>query len=207
MSPRILLALLGAATLAPLAGAGAQTPRQAPSLRPGDAVRITVWRDSELSGEFTVSTDSTLMHPVYRTLRIGGVPLRELDGRFRTFLQRYQTEPQFVAQPLLRITIGGEVLRPALYYLAPDVTVTQAVAIAGGATPRGRSDRVRLLSDGRIQHIRIDGTDPTASLPVRSGDQLVIERSGNVFRDVIAPLIGVAGSIASIIVLTRYHHF
>ena len=204
MSPRILLAFLGAVTLVPLTGAGAQTPRQATTLRPGDAVRITVWRDSGLSGEFPINTDGTVMHPVYRTLRIGGVPLPELDTRFRTFLQRYQTEPQFVAQPLLRVTIGGDVQRPALYFLAPDVTITQAVAIAGGATQRGRSDRVRLLSDGRLQYVRIDGNDPMASLPVRSGDQLVIERSGNVFRDVIAPLIGVAGSIASIIVLARY---
>lgn len=203
MSPRILLALLGAATLAPLAGAGAQTTRQAPTLRPGDAVRITVWRDAELSGEFPVGNDSTLVHPVYRTLRVGGVPLLDLDARVRTFLQRYQTEPQFVAQPLLRITVGGEVLRPALYFLAPDVTITQAVSIAGGATPRGRSDRVRLLSDGRIRYIRIDGTDPMANLPVRSGDQLVLERSGNVFRDVIAPVIGVLGSIAAIVVWTR----
>jgi len=35
---------------------------------------------------------------------------------------------------------------------------------------------------------------------------LIIERRGNVFADVIAPLIGVMGSIASIIVLTRYHN-
>jgi polysaccharide biosynthesis/export protein len=208
MNPRLSLALLVATALAPLAGAAAQTPtpRQAVTLKPGDAVRITVWRDSGLSGEFPVNTDGTLMHPVYRTLRISGVPLPDIDGRIRTFLQRYQTEPQFVAQPLLRVTVGGEVERPALYFLQPDVTIAQAVAIAGGARERGRTDRVRLLSDGRIQYVHIDGNDPMASLPVRSGDQLIIERRGNVFSDVIAPLIGVAGSIASIIVLTRYNN-
>jgi polysaccharide export outer membrane protein len=203
MSPRLVFVLLACA-LAPLAGA-AQTPRQAVTLKPGDAVRISVWRDSEMSGEFPINTDGTLMHPVYRTLRVAGVPLTDLDARFRTFLSRYQTEPQFVAQPLLRITVGGEVERPSLYFLAPDVTISQAVAIAGGARERGRTDRVRLLSDNRIQYVKIDGNDPMAALPVRSGDQLIIERRGNIFSDVIAPVIGVMGSIASIILLTRYN--
>lgn len=203
MSPRLRFALL-IWTLVPIASA-AQAPRQAVTLKPGDALRISVWRDSEMSGEFPVGNDGALVHPVYRTLKVAGIPLTDLDARVRSFLTRYQTEPQFVAQPLLRVTVGGEVTNPSLYFLSPDVTISQAVALAGGARERGRTDRVRLLSDNRIQYVKIDGNDPMAMLPIRSGDQLIIERRGNLFSDVIAPLIGVMGSIASIIVLTRYH--
>jgi protein involved in polysaccharide export with SLBB domain len=202
MTPRSLFVLL-VISLALVDRAAAQTPRQATTLRPGDAVRISVWRDSTLSGEFPVGVDGTLIHPVYRTLRVAGIPLSDLDARIRTFLQRYQTEPQFVAQPLLRVTIGGEVEKPALYFLSPDVTIAQAIAIAGGARERGRTDRVRLLSDGRIESVRLDGTDPMANLPVRSGDQLIVERRGSVFRDFVAPLIGIAGSAAAIITVSR----
>ena len=202
MSSRFCFTLFAAA-LAALSSAAAQTPRQATTLRPGDAVRIQVWRDSELSGEFPVGPDGNLVHPVYRTLRVAGVALPELDARIRTFLQRYQTEPQFVAEPLLRVTIGGEVEKPALYFLAPDVTIAQAVALAGGARERGRTDRIRLLSDGGIQSVKLDGRDPMASLPVRSGDQLIVERRGSVFRDVVGPLIGIAGSAAAIITVSR----
>lgn len=203
MSARVLCAVSAVLQLSGAFSAAAQAPRQATALRPGDAVRITVWRDAELSGEFPVGPDGTLLHPVYRTLRVSGVALPELDGRIRTFLQRYQTEPQFVAEPLLRVTIGGEVEKPALYFLAPDVTIAQAVAIAGGARERGRTDRVRLFSDGRIQSVRLDGGDPMAGLPVRSGDQLIVERRSSVFRDVVAPLIGIAGAAAAIITVTR----
>jgi protein involved in polysaccharide export with SLBB domain len=203
MSSRFLFLLLGTAVLASVSTTAAQTPRQATALRPGDAVRITVWRDSELSGEFPVGPDGGLVHPVYRALKVGGVALPDLDARIRTFLLRYQTEPQFVAQPLLRVTIAGEVEKPALYFLGPDVTIAQAVALAGGSRERGRTDRVRLLSDGRIQSVKLDGRDPMANLPVRSGDQLMIERRGSLFRDVVGPLIGIVGSAAAIITVTR----
>jgi len=189
-------------------GVVAQTPvnrQQPPVLQPGDEVRIQVWRDSEMSGEFGISSDGTLQHPIWRTLRVANVPLTDLESRIRTFLLRYQSDPQFVAQPLVRITIGGEVERPALYYLPPDLSIWQAVALAGGANERGRTDHVRLLSGGQLRGIMLNGRDPAANLPVRSGDQLIIEKRQSVFRDFVLPVVAMAGSIASIIAVTRYH--
>lgn len=198
-----VFALLTLVTLGSVAAAQAPVIRQTPTLQPGDEVRIRVFRDSEMSGEFGIGPDGSLVHPVWRNVKVTGISLSDVETRIRTYLQRYQTEPQFVAEPLFRVTIGGEVERPALYFLAPDVTIGQAVAIAGGATERGKHDQVRLLSGGQLRSIKLDGNDPTANLPVRSGDQLIIEKRGSVFRDIIAPLIAVAGSAAAIINVTR----
>ena len=200
MNARFLLPALLLAVSTPVA---AQTSRDAPMLQPGDEVRIRVWRDSEMSGEIGIAPDGTLIHPVYRTLRVTGLPLADVEARIRTFLQRYQTEPQFVAEPLFRVTVGGEVEKPSLYFLPPDVTVRQVVALAGGATERGRTDRVRLLSGGRERTIQLKGNDPEANLPIRSGDQFIVESRGSVFRDVFAPLIAIAGSAAAIINVSR----
>ena len=114
-----------------------------------------------------------------------------------------QTEPQFVAEPLFRVTVGGEVERPSLYFFPPDVTVRQVVALAGGATERGRTDRVRMLSGGRQRTISLKGSDPEGNLPIRSGDQFIVESRGSVFRDIVAPLIAIAGSAAAIINVSR----
>ena len=182
----------------------AQMPtREAPKLLPGDEVRIRVWRDSEMSGDIGVGPDGTLLHPVWRSLKVTGLTLPDVEARIRQFLTRYQTEPQFVAQPLLRVTVGGEVQKPDLYFLSPDVTINQAVALAGGATERGRTDRVRLLSGGQLRVIKLDGDDPSGNLPVRSGDQLIVERRGSFFREIFAPLVAIAGSAAAIINVTR----
>jgi polysaccharide export outer membrane protein len=196
----LIIVVLGSA-------AAAQTPamRQSATLQPGDEVRIRVFRDSEMSGEFGIGPDGALLHPVWRNLKVTGIPLSDVETRIRTFLQRYQTEPQFVAEPLFRVTVGGEVERPALYFFSPDVTIGQAIAIAGGATERGKHDQVRLLSGGQLRAVKLDGNDPAANLPVRSGDQLIIAKRGSLFRDVLAPLFAVAGSAAAIINVTRNH--
>lgn len=197
-SSRILAALFGATVLASVASA--QTDRPPPMLQPGDALRISVWRDTAMSGQFTIAGDGTLMHPLYRSIKVGGLPLPDVESRIRTFLQRYQTEPQFVAEPLVRITVIGEAERPSLYFVSPALSITQAVSLAGGASQRGRADRVTLITGGRARVINLDGRDPAENLPVRSGDQLVIERRRDILREIIAPLIGIAGSIAAILV-------
>ena len=210
-APRALAALLFAAAVTlPGAASAQRAPATAVSrardslvLRPGDAVRITVWRSVELSGEFGIAADGTLIHPLYRAVRVAGVPLPEVESRLRSFIEQYQTQPQFVAEPLLRVTVGGEIERPNLYFLRPDVTVAQAVGLAGGPTVRGRRDRVRVLASGQLRLVRIDGSDPAGDVPIRSGDQLIVERRGSMFREIVAPVIGVAGAVAAIVNVSR----
>jgi protein involved in polysaccharide export with SLBB domain len=166
-------------------------------LRPGDVVRVTVWRSAELSGEFAITGDGTLAHPLYRDVVVGGVDVATAEQRIRQLLSGLESNPRFVVQPLLRVSLGGEVRQPSLYTLPPETSIAQAVAMAGGATERGRLDRVRLLRGGG--EVRVDLTDPQggwAQSLIRSGDQLFVERRVSVFRDYIAP----AGSIVAALV-------
>jgi polysaccharide export outer membrane protein len=167
-------------------------------LQPGDQIRIAVWRNVELSGELAVGADGTLVHPLYRAVRVTGIPLDAVQARIRAFLEQYEARPQFVVEPLVRVAVSGEVARPHLYYMRPDVTVAQAVALAGGATERGRRDRVRWMRAGAVRVVHLGGADPAGGLPVRSGDQLVVERRRAVFREVVTPIIAVAGAAAAI---------
>src|SRR5688572_4485310 len=75
--------------------AGARVPR-AGALNPGDVVRITVWRKPELSGEFVIAADGTVSHPLYRDVRVTGLPLDAVDARIREFLGKLEANPQFV---------------------------------------------------------------------------------------------------------------
>ena len=169
-------------------------------LRPGDALRITVWRKPELSGQFTVAIDGSLAHPLYRSVRVAGVPLSTVETRLLQFLQRYEEGPQFVLEPLLRVAVGGEVARPNLYALGPETTVSQAVALAGGASERGRNDRVRLVREGRT--VLIDLTKPDATvtqLLIQSGDEIFVDRRRAIFREYITPVITIVGAAAAIV--------
>ncbi len=168
-------------------------------LQPGDAVRLTVWRKPELSGEFVVSADSTLRHPLYQAVPIAGIPLGDAAERLRVFLSRYENDPQLVIEPLLHVTVMGEVRQPNLYALPPETMIVQAIAIAGGAAERGRLDRVLLRRGGR--EIVTDLTEPGApwaSARIESGDQIVIQRRRDVLRDIVGPMAAVIGAAAAV---------
>lgn len=195
MRPQLyLLILLCGVSAVPAVG-------QAPAvLRPGDLVRIEVWRQPELSGEFSVGRDSSIVHPLYRDVRVGGIPLAEAEARIRTFLTRYETDPQFVVEPIFRVAVGGEVRQPNLYSLSPAVRVAEAVALAGGPTDRGRMDRVRLVREGRIQVL--DLTDPEGEgirMTIRSGDEIMVHRRTSIFRDYVAPVASITGAALAIV--------
>jgi polysaccharide export outer membrane protein len=176
-------------------------------LQPGDAVRVTVWRKPEFSGEFVVAADSSLRHPLFQAVRVAGVPLAVAKQRVYEFLSRFEQDPQLVLEPLLHVTVIGEVRQPNLYALRPETTLSQAVAIAGGASERGRLDRVLLRRGGR--EIVVDLTRPDealAGLLIRSGDQLVVERRREVLRDVVGPLaalVAAAAAIANVMIANR----
>jgi polysaccharide export outer membrane protein len=169
-------------------------------LHPGDAVRLTVWRQPDLTGEFLVLPDGRLAHPLLQAVHVTDVRFLDAKERMRTVLRRYDAEPQFVMEPLLRVIVGGEVQRPDRYLLAPETDISQAVAVAGGLSQLGRRERVRLFRGGEEFMFDLGAIESGAQdVLVQSGDQIMVDRRSTVFRDYIAPIGGLLGGIASVI--------
>jgi polysaccharide export outer membrane protein len=197
---RRLKHLLTAALLLGAAAAQAQSAGGAQALNPGDQVRILVWRNPELSGDFTVAANGTLNHPLYREVQVTGIPLTSVEDRLRTFISRYTTNPQFVLLPLVKIIVGGEVRSPNVFSVPPETTVAQALIQAGGPSERGKLNSVRLVRDGQTINLDMGRPDSqAASLQVRSGDQIIVPRSVNVLRDFVGPTASMVGAIAAIV--------
>src|SRR5690606_34633158 len=78
--------------------------------------------------------------------------------------------------PLMRVTVTGEVQQPGMQYADPSMTLGDVLAVAGGALPTGRSDRVELTRAGERIELDFDADSPQRSMPVRSGDQLRVPR-------------------------------
>jgi polysaccharide biosynthesis/export protein len=181
---------------------GQAVPAEAPAvLNVGDAVRITVWRNPDLSGEFAVGETGTLVHPLYRDLAVAGVPVSRLDSDFASVLRRFDTTPEFVVEPLFRIPVTGQVRQPSVYSVPAYMTVAQAVMLAGGVTEAARADRVRLIRNGTEYLVDLTNSQSAYyNLRVRSGDQLVVNRrrQGLSFRDVLN-VVGTAASVATLV--------
>ena len=199
-----ILLLTGVFVAAPMSTAQSQETESpaVQGLNPGDVIRIVVWRREEFSGEFPVSANGTIVHPLYRELQVTGVPLATVEERLRTFLTRYETNPQFVIQPLVRIIVGGEVRTPNILSVPPGTTLTQAIALAGGPSERGNIRDVRVYRAG--SEVRIDLSKPETNaglIQIRSGDQIVVGRRGTPLLQIISPVtstIAAAAAIASI---------
>jgi polysaccharide export outer membrane protein len=173
-------------------------------LTPGDSIRIQVWRRPEFSGDFVIAPDGSITHPLYRTVRVGGVPFATAEANIRRFLSGFEENPQFVMEPLIRVAISGEVTRPSVFATRPETTVGEAMARAGGATQNGARNRVRVIrftQSGVQQVFRLDLENSSStdfSIPVRSGDQIVVDRKKSFTKDILLPTLGVIGSIASV---------
>lgn len=195
--------------IAPLGSASAQ--RQAsvlsdPVLRVGDALRITVWRQPELSGEFVIGTDSTLMHPVYQSVKVAGAPVSVVKERLRSLLTTYEQDVQLVVEPLFPVTVAGEVRQPNLYRLRRGTTFAQAVALAGGPTELGRLDKVSVIRrDGGMVINLGSGYSRYEGLTIASGDQILVARrsSFNLLRDVMYPLASITAAVAAVLAYSR----
>jgi polysaccharide export outer membrane protein len=189
-----------------LAQSPAPTAEQV-TLAPGDSIRVVVWRKPEMSGDFIVGADGTITHPLYQAVRVGGVPFATAQANLRTFLARFEQDPQFVAEPLVRIAVSGEVGRPQVYALRPETTIGEAVAQAGGPRETGNRNKVRVLrkdASGRQREFYVSLLDPegsAAALRVHSGDQIVVDRRRSFFREIFLPGLSVLGSAASIYLL------
>lgn len=195
-------------SLIPILIAGSLAQAQSPvpdttgsSLIQGDQVKITVWQRDELSGEFDVDRDGSLIHPLYQDVIVTGIPSEGIESRVAQYLLTLVAQPQFVVQPLHRVAITGIVIKPNIYHLPTGTTVTEAVAEAGGVGMDANSEEVRLIRSGSVTKVNLMKPDsPGANMLVRSGDQISVERRGEgAFKGVILPILGAVGSVASII--------
>lgn len=197
---KLLITLLTLLAGAPAYAQSAADPLLA--LSPGDQIRIVVWRKPELSGDFPISANGTIAHPLYREVAVTGVPLSTVEDRLRAFLSKYETNPQFVIQPLVKVIVGGEVRNPNIYSVPPETTIAQAIALAGGPTERGMLNRVHVIREK--QDILMDVSRPDSdvnSLVIRSGDQILIDRRRRSALEIVGPVtstIAAAAAIASI---------
>lgn len=110
----------------------------------GDTLRLLVFQDPRMSGEFRVNDNGTVAVPLIGSVPADGRTVREVESAISSELSR---------QGLLRnaqvsvevinyrpFFILGEVERPGQYAFQPGMTVLTAVAIGGGFTYRAERD-------------------------------------------------------------------
>lgn len=144
------------------------------SLRAGDVVRVKVWREPDLSGDFTVDAHDSVVLPKLGTISVAGRSPAALKDTLLAGYGVYLRNPSIELTFLRRITVLGAVRNPGLYTVDPTVTVIGALALAGGVAANGNTSRVDLVRDEARVAIELDDPEKAVATALRSGDQLVV---------------------------------
>ena len=121
-------------------------------LGPGDQVRLIVYGEDNLTGEYRVDASGGIALPLVGTLHAAGLTPRGLERAAADALLR----GRLLEHPSVSVEVVayrpffilGEVARPGEYPYQPDMTVVAAVAVAGGFTYRAVQGRFSIVRPG-----------------------------------------------------------
>ncbi|MDI1295515.1 MAG: polysaccharide export protein [bacterium] len=123
-------------------------------LGPGDAIRIGVFNETGMSGDFMVADDGMISFPLLGSVKADGLTPEELRVAIAAGLGAgYVNNPRVTAQVISYrpYYVMGEVAQPGRYPLSDRVTVVRAIAVAGGYTYRANKKTVYLRRQGQTE--------------------------------------------------------
>jgi polysaccharide export outer membrane protein len=131
----------------------------------GDVLDISVWKDEALTKSVIVLPDGQITFPLIGKVEAAGKKVSQLKEEMESKLARYVTDLVLSVEVKqinsMTIYVIGRVNAPGRFALNGNVSVLQALAIAGGFTPFANRDKVKIF--------RQDG-GKTKVLPFRYSD-------------------------------------
>lgn len=145
---------------------------------PGDKLKVTVFNEPALSGEFQVRGTGNVAFPLAGEVPAAGASATEFQERLTKHLRgRYVRDPKVSVEIVdyRPINVTGEVRNAGQHAYRPGLTVQDAVALAGGYTYRAntRTVYIRRRNAGGEITVQTDG-ERVAVLP--GDDVRVAER-------------------------------
>lgn len=162
----ILAFLLCAAVAVVQAQTTAPAQGQEYRLGAGDVVKITVYNNPDLTTEAEISQSGNISFPLIGEIALGGLTRGEAEkavaGRLGSggFVPDAHVNLLIAQYRSRQISVMGEVGKPGKYPINQPISITDAIAAAGGITPKG-STLVTVIKHGQ------DGTTSRHEVDVK----------------------------------------
>lgn len=129
----------------------------------GDEIRVTVYGEEDLSGEFEIDGTGKISLPLIGTVVVGGKDLSDAEALIVEMLAGdYLINPRVSLEVLnyRPFYILGEVDKPGSYPYVNGMTVLNAVALASGFTYRANKKKIEITRkvDGKETKVTVDQT-------------------------------------------------
>jgi polysaccharide biosynthesis/export protein len=117
-----------------------------------DILAINVWREPEMSRVVPVRPDGKISLPLMGEFMAAGSTAKQLEASISKKLETIVTNPQVtvIVQEIRsqKYSIMGEVNRPGSFPLTPQMTLLDAVAVAGGLRDFAKAKKMYILRRG-----------------------------------------------------------
>lgn len=207
LSLTLLPARAPAQQAVPAPAAPARAQEDGSALQPGDVLRLLIWRQPDMSGDFMVDETGMVTLPMLGPRRAAGIPITQLRAALVSEFQQQLRTPSITVTPLRRINVLGEVNKPGVYPVDLTVTLSEVIAMAGGVNPQGDVRKISVVGkDGRVITRRIGPDATLTETGIRSGDQVLVGSRSWLERNsaqVFATGVSIAASVLTAIILTR----
>jgi len=145
-------------------------------LAPGDKLRVIVFGEETLTGEYAVNSSGSLSFPLVGNIAARDETVESLQAKLtKALADGYLVNPKVNIQILTfrPFFILGEVNRPGEYPVATGLTLEQAVASAGGFTYRANTKKVFVKGATETKE-RLVNLKESDSVIIRAGDTVRI---------------------------------
>jgi polysaccharide export outer membrane protein len=173
------------------------------TLKPGDVVKLDIWREPDFSGEYTVDEAGRVTLPRLGEIRVIDFTAIQLEAELLTRYRQFLRNPSITITVLKRIRIIGSVRDPGLYPVDATISIADALALAGGVTPDGKQDRIELRRAGQTVVAELDANRLLVDTPLRSGDELFVPQRSWFSRNTNVIAAGIGAVVTLVVALSR----
>lgn len=152
-------------------------------LGPGDHIAIRVWRQDDLTMDVYIAPDGTITYPLIGRIQAAGLTYPDLIAALTKAISTYYEAPQVTVNVLdvqnQKVMVVGEVTTPSVLQLTSEMTILEALTLAGGLNQYARTSNVLLIRGG-IDKPALYTVDVHALITEGKMDQLVYLQRGDI---------------------------
>lgn len=116
---------------------------------PGDILEISVWKEEALTKQVVVLPDGKISFPLIGEVQAAGRPLADLKKELAAKLARYAPKEEVNLEVKqvnsMLIYVIGRVNQPGRFALNTNVSVLQALSIAGGLNAFAKRNQIKIF--------------------------------------------------------------
>ncbi len=189
-------------TRPPVQVASAEYDSPNTALRPGDVLRLKIWLEPDLSGDYAIDESGQAILPRLGPTQVTGIPANQLRDQLIERYRTYLNNPSIEITPLRRVSIIGAVQKPGIYPLEPSIKLGDAANIAGGGTTDSKRNHVELVRGSNRYSYDLRADPDKANVSLASGDQVYIPQRSWLSRNAtwfVSTLVAIGGTAALLI--------